>query len=177
MARAHAPGYKALPDDVEMVWACDIVEEKARKIATEYGIPKVTTDYKDILNDPEIDAVSVMTQHRAHATDDRRVERGQARAVRKTPLDERRPVARDVRGGARQRQTAPGRSAAAVHKRRAVSQAVHLHWSPWRHLLRARAGAEAAWRSGLGRIHEQGAARRRAADRHRVPTFSTSPSR
>lgn len=63
---AHAPGYQALPDDVEMVWACDLIEEKARKVADEYGIPKVTKDYHDILNDPEIDAVSVMTPNRVH---------------------------------------------------------------------------------------------------------------
>lgn len=63
---AHVPGYKALPDDCEIVWACDLIEEKARKVADENGIPKVTTDYRDVLADPEVDAVSVMTPNIAH---------------------------------------------------------------------------------------------------------------
>lgn len=63
---AHIPGYERMADDCEIVWACDLVEDKAREVATRHSIPKVTTDYKDILNDPEIDAVSVMTPNIAH---------------------------------------------------------------------------------------------------------------
>lgn len=63
---AHVPGYKAMEDDCEIVWACDLIEERAKEVAEKNGIPKVTTDYHDILNDPEIDAVSVMTPNIAH---------------------------------------------------------------------------------------------------------------
>jgi len=35
--------------------------------AEKYGIAKTTTDYKDILSDPEVDAVLITTRHNAHA--------------------------------------------------------------------------------------------------------------
>ena len=63
---AHVPGYNAQEDDCEIVWACDLVEEKAKELAEKHGIPKVTADYLDVLADPEIDAVSVMTPNIAH---------------------------------------------------------------------------------------------------------------
>lgn len=63
---AHIPGYEKMSDDCEIVWACDLIEDKAQEVAKKHGIPKVTTDYQDILNDPEIDAVSVMTPNIAH---------------------------------------------------------------------------------------------------------------
>ncbi|HXH61050.1 MAG TPA: Gfo/Idh/MocA family oxidoreductase [Fimbriimonadaceae bacterium] len=63
---AHIPGYERMADDCEMVWACDLIEEKAKDVAAKHNIPKVTTDYHDILSDPEIDAVSVMTPNIAH---------------------------------------------------------------------------------------------------------------
>ncbi len=63
---AHVPGYEKMSDDCEIVWACDLIEEKAKELAKKHGIPKVTTDYQDVLADPEIDAVSVMTPNIAH---------------------------------------------------------------------------------------------------------------
>jgi predicted dehydrogenase len=63
---AHVPGYEKMSDDCEIVWACDLDEAKAQAVADKHNIPKVTKDYKDILNDPEIDAVSVMTPNIAH---------------------------------------------------------------------------------------------------------------
>ena len=63
---AHIPGYLSIPDQAEIVWACDIKEDLAKEIAAKHDIPKVTTDYKDILNDPEIDAVSELTPNKVH---------------------------------------------------------------------------------------------------------------
>jgi predicted dehydrogenase len=63
---AHAPGYHSIPDDCEIVWACDIKEDVLKAYADERDIKNRTTDYKDILNDPEIDAVSVCTPNIAH---------------------------------------------------------------------------------------------------------------
>lgn len=65
---AHMPGYANIPDLCEMVAVCDLIEERAQKASKQYGIPKVTTDYRDILNDPEIEAVSIMTPNIFHAT-------------------------------------------------------------------------------------------------------------
>jgi predicted dehydrogenase len=62
----HIPGYKSMPDDCEVVWACDANEEVAKKVAAEHGIANVTTDYKDVLADASVDAVSVTTPNKFH---------------------------------------------------------------------------------------------------------------
>ncbi len=46
---------------------CDLKLEKAKALAEKYGIPVAVTDYRDLLNDPEIDIVSVCTDHASHA--------------------------------------------------------------------------------------------------------------
>ncbi len=56
----------ALMRDVEIVYVCDVVPERAEKgraMVEELGgySPKVITDYHDILNDNSIDAVIIMT--------------------------------------------------------------------------------------------------------------------
>ena len=51
-----------------MVAFCDLIPERAEKAAKEYGTPdaKVYTDYHDLLADPTIDAVHVLTPNVAH---------------------------------------------------------------------------------------------------------------
>ena len=64
----HMPAISKLPD-VEMVAFCDLIPERAEKAAKEYGTPdaKVYTDYKELLKDPEIHNVRVLTPNRWHA--------------------------------------------------------------------------------------------------------------
>ncbi len=64
----HMPSLKKIKE-VEMVAFCDIIEEKAIAAAKTYGIPgaKVTTDYMEIANDPDIDVVHVCTPNRSHS--------------------------------------------------------------------------------------------------------------
>ena len=64
----HLPSLKKIPE-VEMVAFCDIRPERAEKAAKEYGIPgaKVCTDYHELLADPSIDVVHVLTPNREHA--------------------------------------------------------------------------------------------------------------
>lgn len=62
----HIPGFKSMPDNCEILWACDVNEESAHSAAGEHGIPRVTTNYHDILNDPEVDAVSITTPNKFH---------------------------------------------------------------------------------------------------------------
>ncbi len=54
--------------DVEMVAFCDIIPERADAAKKKYGTPdsKVYTDYRELLADPEIDNVRVLTQNRLH---------------------------------------------------------------------------------------------------------------
>lgn len=64
----HMPSLKQLPD-VQMVAFCDIIEAKAKKAAAAYGAEgaKVYTDYRQLLADPEIEAVHVCTPNRSHS--------------------------------------------------------------------------------------------------------------
>lgn len=64
----HMPALSHL-DDVEMVAFCDLIEERAKKAAEEYGTAdaKVYTDYKELLKDGSIDIVHVCTPNRSHS--------------------------------------------------------------------------------------------------------------
>ncbi|MBA4387486.1 MAG: hypothetical protein C0404_05855 [Verrucomicrobia bacterium] len=53
-------------EGVELLWACDLVEEKARKMAEMYRIPNVATDFKKVLADRNVDFVTVCTDHASH---------------------------------------------------------------------------------------------------------------
>lgn len=64
--RRHIPEYDAHPN-VTIRALCDIDEGKAATLATEYGIKKVCTDYQQILDDGDIDAVSICTPNYLHA--------------------------------------------------------------------------------------------------------------
>ena len=63
---AHMPGYASIPDQCEMVAVADVNEEVASAAAKKFNVPKVYEDYRDLLNDPEIDAVSVATPNAFH---------------------------------------------------------------------------------------------------------------
>ncbi|MBS1714810.1 MAG: Gfo/Idh/MocA family oxidoreductase [Armatimonadetes bacterium] len=68
----HIPGYNSLPDDCEIAWLCDIKPEALAKGKELAPGAKTTADYKDLLNDPEVVAVSVATpniHHRRHTID------------------------------------------------------------------------------------------------------------
>lgn len=54
--------------DVEMVAFCDLIPERAEEACKKYGAPgaKCYTDYKELLKDPTIESVRVLTQNRWH---------------------------------------------------------------------------------------------------------------
>lgn len=52
---------------VKLVAVCDINEENARAVAAKYNIPRYYTSYIDLLNDPDVEAVSVATPDFAHS--------------------------------------------------------------------------------------------------------------
>ena len=64
----HLPALTEL-SDVRIKYACDIIEEKAKKSQKDFPkIENVITDYKLALSDPEVDAVYVLTPNYAHYT-------------------------------------------------------------------------------------------------------------
>ncbi len=64
---AHIPAYMA-NTDAEIKYFCDIIPERATAAVEKYGCGIAVTDYHDVLNDPEVAAVSVCTPNMAHKT-------------------------------------------------------------------------------------------------------------
>ncbi len=62
----HIPGFQAI-DGVEVVAVCNRSEASSRKIADEFGIEKVVTDWKEIMSDPDVDAIMIGTWPDMHA--------------------------------------------------------------------------------------------------------------
>lgn len=64
---AHIPAYMK-NSEVEIKYFCDILIEKAKAAVEKYGCGIAIKDYKEVLADPEIEAVSVCTPNLMHAT-------------------------------------------------------------------------------------------------------------
>lgn len=62
----HLDSYASNPH-ADVCAVCDLNEERARKAADRYGAARVYTDYRELLADPEVDAVSVCTWNNTHA--------------------------------------------------------------------------------------------------------------
>ncbi len=62
---AHIPNYLNNPD-AEIKYFCDIIPEKAEECVKKYGCGIAVTDYHDVINDPEVAAVSVCTPNLMH---------------------------------------------------------------------------------------------------------------
>lgn len=64
---AHIPAYLK-NEKAEIKYFCDIIPERATAAVEKYGCGIAITDYKEILTDPEIEAVSVCTPNNVHPT-------------------------------------------------------------------------------------------------------------
>ncbi len=62
----HLPALERVPE-AELVWACDLIRERAEETCKRFGFAKWTLDYHDILQDPDIDAVFILTKIEMHA--------------------------------------------------------------------------------------------------------------
>nr|WP_300878851.1 Gfo/Idh/MocA family oxidoreductase [uncultured Acetatifactor sp.] len=63
---AHIPAYMK-NEDVEIKYFCDIIPERAEAAVEEYGCGTAVVDYRDVLADPEVEAVSVCTPNKMHS--------------------------------------------------------------------------------------------------------------
>ena len=66
ISHAHARGYLQIPDEARVVGVADIVEERARAAAQEWGAEYAFGDYRELLALAAVDAVSVCTYTKAH---------------------------------------------------------------------------------------------------------------
>ena len=65
---AHAqdlPNFTA-HEGIDLKWACDSRIESAQAAAEKFGIRKVTSDFMDVINDPEVDFIKIATSHEVH---------------------------------------------------------------------------------------------------------------
>jgi predicted dehydrogenase len=66
ISQIHMKGYASVPELCEIVAFCDVNPETAQAAAEKWGPGKTYTDYRELLRDPEIDAVSVATPNKYH---------------------------------------------------------------------------------------------------------------
>ena len=67
IGKVHAQSIIYHIPEAEVVMITDVVEAAAKALAEKYGIPAYSTDYMDIVNNPEIDAVLVCSPTPTHA--------------------------------------------------------------------------------------------------------------
>jgi len=66
ISRMHALGYMG-SDRAEITAVCDVDTELARQRARLWGAKRVYADYRELLKDPEVDAVEILIPHHLHA--------------------------------------------------------------------------------------------------------------
>jgi predicted dehydrogenase len=65
VSSAHIKGYMSHPG-AEVVAVCDLDEPQAQKVAKQFGIPKYYTSYTEMLTDPAINTIDIMTPTYLH---------------------------------------------------------------------------------------------------------------
>ncbi len=66
IAPLHIECYQAL-NQVEVTWLCDLDPEKASRLARQFAVGQTTTDAAEVFRAPDVDAVSICTDHASHA--------------------------------------------------------------------------------------------------------------
>ncbi len=64
---SHIPNYSRHADKVDVIAVCDVNLERAKYIANKFGIPKVYQDYRKMLENESLDAVSVCVTNKYHS--------------------------------------------------------------------------------------------------------------
>lgn len=64
--RMHLPGFSRIPD-VEVAVVCNRSEESSRRVAGEFGIPRIAREWQQVVDDPEIQAIMIGTWPNLHA--------------------------------------------------------------------------------------------------------------
>lgn len=67
IGKLHVGNLTARVKNESVVAVTDVVAESAKALAQQYGIPKVYGDYKELVSDPEIDAVFVCSSTDTHS--------------------------------------------------------------------------------------------------------------
>ena len=62
----HIPSYLT-NEKVEIKYFCDIIPERAAAAVEKFGCGIAVTDYKDVLKDEEVEAISICTHNYTHS--------------------------------------------------------------------------------------------------------------
>ena len=68
MQLVHLPNLRKLKEFYQIRGICVTDQVKAKHFAQRYGATMATTDYHELLNQPEIDLIMVATRHNLHAS-------------------------------------------------------------------------------------------------------------
>lgn len=82
----HINAYKELPEQYELVALCDIDRDKARRIADEHGIARVTADIAELCRMDDLDVIDICTPPHLHYQQVRQVLEAGKHAVCEKPL-------------------------------------------------------------------------------------------
>lgn len=66
ISECHLEAYRLHPG-AEVIAICDFNQERAGETARKYGIPHVYSDYRELLANPDVEAVSICTWNNTHA--------------------------------------------------------------------------------------------------------------
>lgn len=66
IGKLHLDGYRTLPDQFEVLAICDLNLDKARNLAAEYNIPRVTTNIADLYEMGDVDLIDICTPPSLH---------------------------------------------------------------------------------------------------------------
>jgi predicted dehydrogenase len=66
IGRAHAAGYRALPEQFELTTICDIVADRAREFAGTFEVPRVVTSFDELCAMDDLDVIDVCTPPGLH---------------------------------------------------------------------------------------------------------------
>ncbi len=67
MGSVHVANLAQLVPEADLVAICDIRLDVAQAVADKYGIKRVVRDYRELLDDPEVEAVAIITSTDTHA--------------------------------------------------------------------------------------------------------------
>ena len=65
--RNHLANILNMPEEYELIGIAEKTPASAKAISEKYKVNYVTTDYKQLLSDPEIDLIVIGTRHNLHA--------------------------------------------------------------------------------------------------------------
>jgi predicted dehydrogenase len=66
IGRLHADAYRQLPDRYELVAICDINQERAREVAEQFAVPRITADLDELCRMDDLDVIDVCTPPGLH---------------------------------------------------------------------------------------------------------------